>query len=252
MILSGLRVFDIRDPQQPAEIAYFNAPVTRASPAGASDAEQLGDVEPVVRPGARRDLVLRRPQRLLRRAIDERSVRPLPGGRRASLPGAPLADRTAEHRAYPNRLHPRAASAAARAAGPRKTRRSNRYCVKGSSGRVTAVFSKRGRVVLVTTTARAHGNRGLRPGAPGGPCVAPIPGAAPGAGALPREPPQPAPDRRSGRPRAVLRGGPPEPPSQRTGAQAPPPARPGCSTDTGPDLGSTNANRYYLHGSAWR
>ena len=46
----------------------------------------------------------------------------------------------------------------------RKTRRSNRYCVKRSSGRVTAVFSKRGRVVLVTTTARAHGNRGVRPG----------------------------------------------------------------------------------------
>jgi hypothetical protein len=29
---------------------------------------------------------------------------------------------------------------------------------------VSAVFSRRGRVVLVTTTARAHGNRGVRPG----------------------------------------------------------------------------------------
>jgi len=47
----------------------------------------------------------------------------------------------------------------------RKTRRSYRYCVKGSSRRVTAVFSRRGRVALVTTTARSHGNRGVRPGA---------------------------------------------------------------------------------------
>jgi hypothetical protein len=48
----------------------------------------------------------------------------------------------------------------------RKTRRSYRYCVKRSSGRVSAVFSRRGRVALVTTTARSHGNRGVRPGAP--------------------------------------------------------------------------------------
>ena len=47
----------------------------------------------------------------------------------------------------------------------RKTRRSYRYCVKRSSGTVRAVFSRRGRVVLVATTARSHGNRGVRPGA---------------------------------------------------------------------------------------
>ena len=46
----------------------------------------------------------------------------------------------------------------------RRTRRSFRYCVKGSRGRVTAVFGRRGRVVLVATTAPAHGNRGVRPG----------------------------------------------------------------------------------------
>jgi hypothetical protein len=46
----------------------------------------------------------------------------------------------------------------------RRTRRYYRYCVRRSSGRVTAVFSRRGRVVLVATTARTHGYRGVRPG----------------------------------------------------------------------------------------
>ena len=47
----------------------------------------------------------------------------------------------------------------------RITSRSYRYCVKGRSGAVTAVFSSRsrkGRVKLVTTTARGHGNRNVR------------------------------------------------------------------------------------------
>ena len=34
MILSGLRIFDIRDPRNPREIAYFNAPIDDASPPG--------------------------------------------------------------------------------------------------------------------------------------------------------------------------------------------------------------------------
>jgi hypothetical protein len=46
----------------------------------------------------------------------------------------------------------------------RRTRRSYRFCVEGGQGRVTAVFSRRGRVVLVTSTAPGHGNRGVRPG----------------------------------------------------------------------------------------
>jgi BNR repeat protein len=47
----------------------------------------------------------------------------------------------------------------------RRTRRSYRYCVKGGSGRLSAVFSSRsarGRVRLVTTSARGHGNRRVR------------------------------------------------------------------------------------------
>jgi hypothetical protein len=46
----------------------------------------------------------------------------------------------------------------------RRTPRSYRYCVKRSRGQVSAVFSRRGRVVLVATSARLHGNRAVRPG----------------------------------------------------------------------------------------
>jgi len=49
----------------------------------------------------------------------------------------------------------------------RRTRRTFRYCVKGGLGRVTAVFSRRGRVQVVTTTARGHGNRRVRVGSTG-------------------------------------------------------------------------------------
>lgn len=46
-----------------------------------------------------------------------------------------------------------------------RTARAYSYCVNGGKGRVSAVLSRRGRVVLVTTTAPSHGNRGVRPGA---------------------------------------------------------------------------------------
>ena len=46
----------------------------------------------------------------------------------------------------------------------RQTRRSYRWCVKRSRGRVIAVFGRRGRARLVLTTALSHGNRGVRPG----------------------------------------------------------------------------------------
>jgi hypothetical protein len=45
-----------------------------------------------------------------------------------------------------------------------RTRRTLSWCVKRSRGRVTAVLSPRGRARLVVTTARSHGNRGVRPG----------------------------------------------------------------------------------------
>jgi hypothetical protein len=63
---------------------------------------------------------------------------------------------------------------AQRRIGPRpirRTGRSQRWCVKRSSGRVSAVFSRRGRrgrIRLITTTAPAHGNRRVRPKASAG------------------------------------------------------------------------------------
>jgi hypothetical protein len=46
----------------------------------------------------------------------------------------------------------------------RRTKRSWRWCVKGGKGTVSAAFSRKGRVALVTTTAPRHGNRRIHPG----------------------------------------------------------------------------------------
>jgi len=46
-----------------------------------------------------------------------------------------------------------------------RSRRRFRYCVRGSSARVVAVFGRRARVELVATTARGHRRTGVRPGA---------------------------------------------------------------------------------------
>ena len=44
------------------------------------------------------------------------------------------------------------------------TRRSWSWCVRGSRGRVFAAFTAKGRVALVATSGRSHGNRRIRPG----------------------------------------------------------------------------------------
>ena len=89
----------------------------------------------------------------------------------------------------------------------RRTRRSWRWCVKGSKGVVSAAFDRRGRVALVTTTAR-------RPRQPQGPArqhgravAALVPaGQVPERHAFPRQPPQPAPVRRAPGQGALHRG----------------------------------------------
>jgi hypothetical protein len=46
----------------------------------------------------------------------------------------------------------------------RRTKRSWRWCVKGGMGTVSAAFTRKGRIALVTTTAPHHGNRRIQPG----------------------------------------------------------------------------------------
>jgi hypothetical protein len=167
MILSGLRVFDIRDPHHPREIAYFNAPVTpRIIPPGGVNpppsnwamsspsfvpqrneiwySDGLSGFYAVRLTNNAARVAARGPRRCLahRSPIGPRNIgRVRLGLSRARLRALPVKRRSS-------------------------TRHVVRFCVRRSKGTVTAVFSRRGRVALVATTARSHGNRGVRPGSP--------------------------------------------------------------------------------------
>jgi hypothetical protein len=170
MILSGLRVFDIRDPAKPREIAYFNAPVTPriVPPAGIVPAPSNWAMSSPSFVPARREIWY----------SDGLSgfyaVRL--GGSAAELLGSASGGRCLARRSPigPRNIgrvrlgFSRARLRRLPLQPVRTTRRSFRYCVKGSRGRVAAVFSRRGRVALVVTTAGAHGNRRLHPGSRAG------------------------------------------------------------------------------------
>jgi hypothetical protein len=167
MILSGLRVFDIRDPRDPREIAYYNAPVTpRILPAA-------GIVPPPSNWAMSYPSFV--PQRGEIWYSDGLSgfyaVRTTNGVWPFSASGAGggtcLARRSPIGPRNIGRVrlgYTRARLRRVRVKLVGKTKRSYRFCVKKSSRRVSAVFSRRGRSVLVVTTSPGHGNRGVRPG----------------------------------------------------------------------------------------
>jgi hypothetical protein len=163
MILSGLRVFDIRNPQQPREIAYFNAPVSPRTIPGIGiipDPSNWAMSSPSFVP-ERGEIWYSDGLSGFYAVRLTNGAQALAGPRRCLARRSPIGPRNIGRIriGYTRRRLQRVPVRPVR-----KTRRSYRYCVKRSSRRVTAVFSKRGRVVLVTTTARAHGNRGVRPG----------------------------------------------------------------------------------------
>jgi len=163
-ILSGLRVFDIRDPKHPKELAYFVAP-PRPS-AGSAERSNYAMSAPAFAP-KRGEIWYSDGNSGFYALRVSKDVWPFT----ARSAGACLARRSPigprnvgrvrlgyTRRGMLRRIRPQPV---------RRGRYFYRWCVKGSSGRVTAVFSRRsarGRARLVVTTATRHGMRGVRRG----------------------------------------------------------------------------------------
>ncbi len=168
MILSGLRVFDIRNPLKPREIAYYNAPVTpRIIPAA-------GIVPPPSNWAmSYPSFVPQRGEIWYSDGLSGFYAVQLTNSARVLLADSAAGASTCLARRSPigprniGRVrigYTRKRLRQVRVKIVRKTKRSYRFCVKKSKRRVSAAFSPRGRVLLVATTATAHGNRGVRPG----------------------------------------------------------------------------------------
>jgi hypothetical protein len=166
-IASGLRVFDIRDPRRPREIAYFTTPLTHSSTGGPPSNFAMS--APAFVP-ERGEIWYSDGNTGFYALRVGKGVWPFGpgGGRRAGCLArrSPVGPRNIGRvRLGYTRRRMR------RRVGPEPVLSGQfafRWCVKRSRGRVTAVFSRpvpRGRARLVVGTARRHVLRTVRPGA---------------------------------------------------------------------------------------
>jgi hypothetical protein len=166
-IASGLRVFDIRDPRRPREIAYFTTPLTHSSNGGTPSNYAMS--APAFVP-ERREIWYADGNTGFYALRVAKGVWPFERGG-VRRPGC-LARRSPVGPRNIGRVrlgYTRARTL--RRVRPQPEVRGQfafRWCVKRSRGSVTAVFSRpvpRGRVRLVLSTARRHALRTVRRGA---------------------------------------------------------------------------------------
>jgi hypothetical protein len=159
-------VFDIRDPHNPREIAYFNAPVTPriVPPAGVVPSPSNWAMSSPAFAPQRSEIWYSDGLAGFFAVRLTNHVAPFGSGVRNCLPRRARIGRRgiAGIRLWQTRRR----LLRMRVKPLRRTRRSFRYCVRGSRARVSAVFRHDGRVELITTTARGHGRGRVRPGAP--------------------------------------------------------------------------------------
>jgi LVIVD repeat len=153
-IASGLRVFDISDLLHPKEIAYYVAP-TRPRAENQYMASDFAMSKPAIVPSRREVWFTDGATGFYVVRADESAWPGRSGAGSGGRRGCVSVGRRGVRRHGIGRVRlgmTRKALARRRPAPRRKTKRTWRWCVRGG-GAVTAVFSKRGRVALVTTTA---------------------------------------------------------------------------------------------------
>ena len=158
-IASGLRVFDISDVTKPREIAYY-VPPSRNQTENGFDGSSYAMSKPAVVPRRREVWFTDGVSGFYNLRVNDRAW-PIAGRRGCLSWRSPIGPRNIGR----IRIGLTRAQLLRRAPAPRRrTKRSWRWCVNRSKGTVSAAFDKRGRVALVATTAKRHGNRRVRPG----------------------------------------------------------------------------------------